>query len=314
MWRERAEYGHFFYRIPDGESAADAYDRVSGFNESLWRGFGEEGFASVCVLVTHGLMARVFLMKWYHFSVEYFEDLRNVDHCEFVVMELGDDGREGVGRGKYVLRNQLRTWSGLKREKERERREIEGMGGGKTPTSPDIPVRKKWEGCRDESDEGWRRRQRRQNTADLFMDDQFEERINEAMKKGEAPVGIASGTLPEVAEHSEGNDVHDSHLGERSHQVILSTGRDFGGSQSGTTSPKNVEPEGTQGGLEPVALPKPRSSMSLALKGDLRTNGDDRVRADALGDQSEAEDDEDQTNDTIEKMQAAERSVDSSVR
>ncbi|KAK3096382.1 hypothetical protein LTR53_019293, partial [Teratosphaeriaceae sp. CCFEE 6253] len=32
MWRERADYGHFFYRIPNGESAADAYDRVSGFN------------------------------------------------------------------------------------------------------------------------------------------------------------------------------------------------------------------------------------------------------------------------------------------
>lgn len=52
MWQERADYGHFFYRIPNGESAADAYDRVSGFNESLWRQFGEDDFASVCVLGT----------------------------------------------------------------------------------------------------------------------------------------------------------------------------------------------------------------------------------------------------------------------
>ena len=50
MWQERADYGHFFYRIPNGESAADAYDRVSGFNESLWRQFGDDDFASVCVL------------------------------------------------------------------------------------------------------------------------------------------------------------------------------------------------------------------------------------------------------------------------
>ena len=64
MWYERAEYGHFFYRIPNGESAADAYDRISGFNESLWRLFCEDDFASVCVLVTHGMMTRVFLMKW----------------------------------------------------------------------------------------------------------------------------------------------------------------------------------------------------------------------------------------------------------
>jgi broad specificity phosphatase PhoE len=65
MWSERADYGHFFYRIPNGESAADAYDRIAGFNESLWRQFGDAKFPSVCVLVTHGLMTRVFLMKWY---------------------------------------------------------------------------------------------------------------------------------------------------------------------------------------------------------------------------------------------------------
>ncbi|KAM3512893.1 hypothetical protein MY11210_003449 [Beauveria gryllotalpidicola] len=110
MWLERADYGHFFYRIPNGESAADAYDRVSGFNESLWRQFGEDDFASVCVLVTHGLMSRVFLMKWYHFTVEYFEDLRNIDHCEFLVMRKQENG-------KFNLETKLRTWSELKRER-----------------------------------------------------------------------------------------------------------------------------------------------------------------------------------------------------
>ena len=64
MWQERADYGHFFYRIPNGESAADAYDRISGFNDSLWRSFGEDDFPSVLILVTHGLMTRVFLMRW----------------------------------------------------------------------------------------------------------------------------------------------------------------------------------------------------------------------------------------------------------
>ncbi|KAH8842499.1 hypothetical protein MCOR07_008571 [Pyricularia oryzae] len=119
MWQERADYGHFFYRIPNGESAADAYDRVSGFNESLWRQFGDEDFASVCVLVTHGLMSRVFLMKWYHFSVEYFEDLRNVNHCEFLIM------RQREGTGKYDLENKLRTWSELRRERAQHQKEKE---------------------------------------------------------------------------------------------------------------------------------------------------------------------------------------------
>ncbi|KAI0137381.1 phosphoglycerate mutase [Xylariales sp. AK1849] len=163
MWQERADYGHFFYRIPDGESAADAYDRVSGFNESLWRQFGEDDFASVCVLVTHGLMSRVFLMKWYHFSVEYFEDLRNVNHCEFLIMKKQDDS------GKYILQNKLRTWSDLRRERaalkakeEAEKgKDKDGTGvpntGNKdslklerqntaTSLSP-VPQQRRWGGC-----------------------------------------------------------------------------------------------------------------------------------------------------------------------
>jgi broad specificity phosphatase PhoE len=177
MWQERADYGHFFYRIPNGESAADAYDRVSGFNESLWRLFGEDSFASVCVLVTHGLMTRVFLMKWYHFSVEYFEDLRNVNHCEFVIMEKNPDN------GKFVLQNNLRTWSALRQEKEEERkRERVAKGLPPAPPETDIipPVRRKWGGCPDGCTHdhtvkptSWR--PARQDKADLFRDDDGDE-------------------------------------------------------------------------------------------------------------------------------------------
>ncbi|KAI5466992.1 histidine phosphatase superfamily [Mariannaea sp. PMI_226] len=148
MWQERADYGHFFYRIPNGESAADAYDRVSGFNESLWRQFGEDDFASVCVLVTHGLMSRVFLMKWYHFTVEYFEDLRNINHCEFLIMRKRDNG-------KYILENNLRTWSELRRErsakeihkdkdKEEKEREKDSQSLQRTKT---FVVTRRWGGC-----------------------------------------------------------------------------------------------------------------------------------------------------------------------
>ncbi len=142
MWMERADYGHFFYRIPNGESAADAYDRVSGFNETLWRLFGEEDFASVCVLVTHGLMTRVFLMKWYHWSVEYFEDLRNINHCEFVTMVLNPDN------GKYTLQNKLRTWSDLRQERDQEKERNEQLRASNTPLEH-IPIRRKWGGCPD---------------------------------------------------------------------------------------------------------------------------------------------------------------------
>ncbi|KAJ5773540.1 Histidine phosphatase superfamily clade-1 [Penicillium paradoxum] len=145
MWMERADYGHFFYRIPNGESAADAYDRVSGFNESLWRLFGEDDFANVCVLVTHGLMARVFLMKWYHWSVEYFEDLRNINHCEFLVLTHNPEN------GKYTLQNKLRTWSDLRKERERENMAKGQVPAPITPASQaeHIPIRRKWGGCPD---------------------------------------------------------------------------------------------------------------------------------------------------------------------
>lgn len=129
IFNERSSYGHFFYRIPNGESAADTYDRVSGFNETLWRQFGDDEFASVCVLVTHGLMARVFLMKWYHWTVEYFEDLMNLRPCEFVIMTLNPEN------GKYNLETKLRTWSDEVQDEEKKTR----WSQGEANPDPDMP-------------------------------------------------------------------------------------------------------------------------------------------------------------------------------
>jgi len=95
-------------------------------------------------------MTRVFLMKWYHFSVEYFEDLRNINHCEFVIMEKNKDNE------KYILQTKLRTWSELKKERDLEKkreRAVKGLspslsatvtGPTTTPTEASIPIRRKW--------------------------------------------------------------------------------------------------------------------------------------------------------------------------
>ncbi|KAK9721648.1 hypothetical protein K7432_003241 [Basidiobolus ranarum] len=99
---EREKYGHFYYRIPNGESGADVYDRLSTFTESLHRAFNRPDFPSVLVLITHGLLARLFTMRWFRTSVEEFESQDNLRHCEFIVMERVNH--------KYQLRNSLRRW------------------------------------------------------------------------------------------------------------------------------------------------------------------------------------------------------------
>lgn len=105
IWTERAHYGHFFYRIPLGESAADVYDRVAGFNETLFRQFQGDRFPSVLVLVTHGIWARVFLMKWFRWTFEEFESLKNVPHCQLIMM------RRDRASHKYELETVLHKWS-----------------------------------------------------------------------------------------------------------------------------------------------------------------------------------------------------------
>jgi hypothetical protein len=336
MWQERADYGHFFYRIPNGESAADAYDRVSGFNESLWRSFSDDDFASVCVLVTHGLMTRVFLMKWYHFSVEYFEDLRNVNHCEFVVM------KQNLDNGKYVLQNHLRTWTEYRAERDAQSQ----------PLLARIPIRKRWGGCPDgcahaaTAAEAERRPPRRQNTVELFRDDcttsmqqpwhtQEKNAANRAPTDGGADTGGADNAPTSRPSAAEGStlDTAPSATLERTastgaesankaikpqkpyarspnQQAGLQPGRDGGGSRSGDTS--EVESSNDEAGRAraraAVAVP-PARSLAAALKGAFDADGGMRVGvlADALGDQSDLEEDETGQGGNVERERERER-------
>lgn len=107
VWLERAHYGHFFYRIPHGESAADVYDRIASFNETLFRQFQQDNFPNILILVTHGIWARVFLMKWFRWSYEEFESLRNIPHCHYLIMKKQSEG------GKFRLKTPLKTWDDL---------------------------------------------------------------------------------------------------------------------------------------------------------------------------------------------------------
>lgn len=92
---QRTRYGRFYFRMPLGESGADVYDRVSGFIETLYRAFDDDAFNDDCnvLIVTHGLTLRLFLMRFFHWSVETFEATHNPGNGAFVVMQRLDDGR-----------------------------------------------------------------------------------------------------------------------------------------------------------------------------------------------------------------------------
>ena len=85
--RERDAYGTFYYRIPDGESAADVYDRVSDFFATLHRDFEKPDFPENVVIVTHGMTIRLFLMRWFHWEVDFFERLKNPENCQMIEMK-----------------------------------------------------------------------------------------------------------------------------------------------------------------------------------------------------------------------------------
>lgn len=100
--RDRDAYGTFYFRIPDGESAADVFDRVSDFFGTLFRDFEKPDFPQNAAMVTHGMTIRIFLMRWFHYTVEHFEQLGNPANCAIVSLELQESG-------KYRLMTEMST-------------------------------------------------------------------------------------------------------------------------------------------------------------------------------------------------------------
>jgi broad specificity phosphatase PhoE len=79
--------------LPNGESGADVYDRVSDFFGTLHRDFEKEDYPQHAVIITHGMTIRTFLMRWFHWTVEQFEECANPANCQILVLEKGGDGK-----------------------------------------------------------------------------------------------------------------------------------------------------------------------------------------------------------------------------
>ena len=99
----RDAYSTFYYRFHGGESVSDCYDRVSGFMDTLHRDFEKIDYPDNVIIVTHGMLLRSFIMRWFHLDIEEFETLKNPKNCEFHVLSLNKFG-------KYELKTELKKW------------------------------------------------------------------------------------------------------------------------------------------------------------------------------------------------------------
>jgi len=88
--QDRKDYGRFYYRFPNGESGLDCYNRVTSFISTLFRDWIKETESqedNTVLLVTHGLFIRLFIMRWFQYTVEEFEETSNPDNGTVLIMK-----------------------------------------------------------------------------------------------------------------------------------------------------------------------------------------------------------------------------------
>ena len=111
--KDRSKFGKFYYRFPNGESGLDVYNRVTSFIDTLFRSWNK--MKSIddqnVIMVTHGLTLRLFLMRWFQYTVEDFEDSLNPPNCGMVVLEREEDS---YGTQFFVLSEDSKRLCGLR--------------------------------------------------------------------------------------------------------------------------------------------------------------------------------------------------------
>lgn len=95
--RKRDEYGHFFYRMANGESGADVDDRVASFLADLRVAMRDDDRPNIALIVSHGLTMRLLCRRLFGWSIALFESLSNPDTCAYRVLS-DDDGRWTLDR------------------------------------------------------------------------------------------------------------------------------------------------------------------------------------------------------------------------
>ena len=80
--------GKFYARMPMGESPFDVAIRIHQFMGTIYRDYERHGIDTLFVF-THGTTLRAFLLRWFHYSPEWYQAERNPKNCK--IREIIDD-------------------------------------------------------------------------------------------------------------------------------------------------------------------------------------------------------------------------------
>lgn len=86
--RQVTNQGKFYARLPMGESPFDVAIRVHQFTGTIYRDFERHGVDTLFVF-THGTTLRAFLLRWFHYSTEWYQAERNPANC--MIREIIND-------------------------------------------------------------------------------------------------------------------------------------------------------------------------------------------------------------------------------
>ena len=78
--RQCSNFGKFYARLPMGESPFDVAIRIHQFMGTIYRDFEKHGVDTLFIF-THGTTLRTFLLRWFHYSPEWYQKERNPKNC-----------------------------------------------------------------------------------------------------------------------------------------------------------------------------------------------------------------------------------------
>ena len=78
--RQCSNSGKFYARLPLGESPFDVAIRIHQFMGTIHRDYERHGLDTLFIF-THGTTLRTFLLRWFHYSPEWYQDERNPKNC-----------------------------------------------------------------------------------------------------------------------------------------------------------------------------------------------------------------------------------------